>query len=185
MSIQPWESCGSKFVGDFRIFTLHSEYRKSPRTGITHDFYVLRTIDWVNVIALTPDDKIVMVEQYRHGSETVELEIPGGLMDKEDKNPIQTGIRELREETGYAGEEPELIGGIFANPAILNNTCHTVLIRNCVLSQKTELDSGEDIETKLVPVKEIPRYIYEGKIKHSLVVVALYHHELWQRFKGK
>ena len=99
MSIKAWESCGSKFVGDFRIFSLHSEFRKSPRTGKTHDFFVLNTVNWVNVIALTPDDQIVMVKQYRHGSQTIELEIPGGIMDKEEKDPITTAVRELREET--------------------------------------------------------------------------------------
>jgi len=106
-------------------------------------------------------------------------------MDKEEKNPIETAVRELREETGYEGENPQYIGGIYANPAILNNICHTVLLQNCVLSHKIELDCGEDIETLLIPIKEIPRYIFDGKIKHSLVVVALYYHELWQRFNGK
>jgi ADP-ribose pyrophosphatase len=76
----------------------------SPRTGKEHDFYVLDSVNWVNVIAITPDQQLVMVEQYRHGSNTVELEIPGGMMDAGETDPVATAVRELREETGYAGE---------------------------------------------------------------------------------
>ena len=75
--IRPWEKVRSTPVGDFRIFKLRSDVKLSPRTGKEHDFYVLDSVHWVNVIAVTPDQKLVMIEQFRHGSNTVELEIPG------------------------------------------------------------------------------------------------------------
>ena len=74
-----------------------------------------------------------------------------------------------------------MLGEIFPNPAIMNNTCHTVLVRNCVLRHPVEFDPGEDIITRLVPVAEIPGLVASGKIRHSLVVVALYYFELGQR----
>src|SRR5438477_47594 len=121
--IKPWEKVSTEPAGDFRIFTIRREYKISPRTLQTHDFFVIDSVNWVNVIALTPDDQLVMVEQYRHGSNTVELEIPGGMMDPGETSPEATGLRELREETGYEGERPRLIGEIFPNPAIMRNVC--------------------------------------------------------------
>ena len=179
--ITPWKKTGSKLIGDFRIFKLRSDYAVNPRTGKEHDFFVLDSVNWVNVIAVTPDRQLVMVEQYRHGSNTVELEIPGGMMDAGETDPVATAVRELREETGYAGENARLLGKIHSNPAILSNTTFTVLIENCRLQHGVEFDSGEDLITRLVPVAEIPKLVADEKIGHSLVVVALYYFDLWQR----
>src|SRR5258708_6848205 len=125
--IKPWEKLSSRPVGDFRIFTIRSDRKISPRTNCEHDFFVIDCVNWVNVIALTPERQLVMVEQYRHGSNTIELEIPGGMMDASDQSPEVCAARELREETGYEGGNPRRIGRILPNPAIMNNECFTVL----------------------------------------------------------
>lgn len=179
--ILPWKKTGSKPVGDFRIFKLRSDTAISPRTGKEHDFYVLETVGWVNVIALTPGRELVMIQQYRHGSETVELEIPGGMMDPHETDPVATAVRELREETGYEGENARLLGKIWSNPAILNNRTYTVLIENCRLTHPVDFDHGEDLITRLVPATDIPRLVADEKIGHSLVVAALHYFDLWQR----
>ncbi|MEW6160235.1 MAG: NUDIX hydrolase [Verrucomicrobiota bacterium] len=179
--IKPWTQIGSKKIGDFRIFQLRSDLKISPRTGQEHDFFILECVDWVNVIAVTPQDELVMVEQYRHGSNTVELEIPGGMMDPQESSPLEAGLRELREETGYEGSNARILGKIFANPAILTNTCHTILVQDCELKHDTAWDHGEDLITRLVPFREIPDLITSGRIGHSLVVVALFHYDLWRR----
>lgn len=179
--VNPWKKVRSKVLADYRIFKVRSDVCLHPQTGQEHDFFVLDTVGWVNVIAVTPDQKLVMVRQYRFGSQTVELEIPGGMMDPEETDPVATAVRELREETGYEGENARLLGKIHSNPAILNNLTYTVLIENCRLKHATDFDSAEDLTTLLVPVTDIPKLVADEKIGHSLVVVALYHFELWQR----
>ena len=179
--IKPWKTISSKPLGDFRIFKLRADLKISPRTGKAHDLFILDAVNWVNVVAITPDQQLVMVEQYRHGSNTVELEIPGGLMDPHETDPGATAVRDLREETGYEGGNGRLLGRVHSNPAILNNTTYTVLIENCRLKHGVEFDSGEDLITRLVPVTDIPKLVADEKISHSLVVVALYHFDLWQR----
>jgi len=172
---------GSAPVGDFRIFTIRSDRKVSPRTRREHDFFVIDCVNWVNVIALTPDQQVVMVEQFRHGSNTVELEIPGGMIDAADPSPEAAGQRELREETGYAGENARLLGRVFPNPAIMSNVCFTVLVENCRCAHSLQLDGAEDLLTRLVPVAELPALMAAGKIRHSLVAVALYHFDLYRR----
>jgi ADP-ribose pyrophosphatase len=178
---RPWKKVSTKQLGDFRIFKLRSDTYVSPRTEKEHDFFVLESVHWVNVVAVTPENQLVMVEQFRFGSSRVELEIPGGMMDPGETDPVATAVRELREETGYEGERARVLGQIQANPAILNNLCYTVLIENCRLKHSVEFDQGEDLATTLVPVSEIPKLVAEEKIGHSLVVVALYYFDLWQR----
>ena len=102
-------------------------------------------------------------------------------MDTADPSPEATGLRELREETGYQGEKPQLIGQVFPNPAIMSNVCFTVKIENCRCTHPVAFDHGEDLITRTVPIGELPQLVATGKIRHSLVVVAIYHFELWQR----
>ncbi len=179
--IQPWPKISSTPKGDYRVFSVRSVIKRSPRTGQPHDFYVIDSSNWVNVVALTPDRRMVLVEQFRQGSDTIELEVPGGMMDAEDNSPAIAGIRELREETGYEGDQPRVIGEVFPNPALQSNACYTVLVENCRLAGATEFDHTEDLITKLVPVDEVPGLVAAGKIRHALVVAALFHYELWRK----
>lgn len=178
---KPWQKLSSKPAGDFRIFSIRTDRLISPRTQREHDFFVIDCVDWVNVVAVTPDQKLVMIEQYRHGSNTVELEIPGGMIDAGDVSPEAAAVRELREETGYEGHTVRRIGEVFPNPAIMSNRCFTVLVEDCHSVHPVEFDHSEDLTTQLVPVTEIPNLVSEGKIRHSLVIVGLYYFELFRR----
>lgn len=173
--LEPWPLVRSVALGDHRIFRLRQDFRRSPRTGAEHDFFVLDCPDWVNVVALTPEREVIFVEQFRHGTNTVELEIPGGVMDPDDTSPVATGVRELREETGYEGEPARRLGQVAANPAIMTNRCHTILVENCVRRHPVQFDHAEDLVTRLIPVADLPALLASGRIQHSLVVVALCH----------
>jgi ADP-ribose diphosphatase len=185
MQIKPWKRVSSKPLGNYRVFTVRADRVISPRTQREHEVFVLDCVNWVNVIALTPDRQLVMVHQYRHGTQTVELEIPGGMADAGDASLVAAGVRELREETGYEGENARVIGQVFPNPAIMSNTCATILVEHCRCVHPVCLDHGEDLQTHLMPIAEVPQLVAGGKVKHSLVVAALYFFELWQRGAGR
>jgi 8-oxo-dGTP pyrophosphatase MutT (NUDIX family) len=179
--IEPWKKISSRPLGDFRIFTVRGDKKVSPRTNKEHEFYVIESVNWVNVVAVTPDQQLVMVEQFRHGSNTVELEIPGGMIDAKDASPEASGQRELREETGYAGSGARIIGSVWANPAIMSNTCYTLMVEDCRRAHPVEWDSGEELMTRLVPIADVPGLVASGQIRHPLVIVALYHFDLLLR----
>jgi 8-oxo-dGTP pyrophosphatase MutT (NUDIX family) len=173
VAIRPWKLISSKKDNSFRIFDLRTDHAISPRTKKEHDFYVLESTDWVNVIALTRQQEVILVRQYRHGIRQVTLEIPGGLVEQGD-SPAETATRELLEETGYCASEMVLIGSVHANPAFMNNICHTYLARDISLSGGQKQDEKEDIEIVVKPLKEIPMLIKNGEITHSLILAAFY-----------
>lgn len=176
--INPWEKIGSEYLGDFRIFRIRADSSRSPRTGHVHRFFVLESPDWVNVIPLTPEGNVVMIRQFRHGTEDVTLEVPGGMVDPEDGDPAVSAARELREETGYEPEAIVHLGSVAPNPAFLNNRCHSYLARNVRHVAAPQLDGAEDIAFEEIPLSDIPALIRDGAITHSLTIAAFYYLEL-------
>jgi len=173
--IKPWPVLASQKEIETRIFTLRTDTARNPRNGSEHSFHVLESPDWVNIIALTPAQEIVLIRQYRFGSQEVSLEIPGGLIDP-GETPSEAALRELREETGFAPPSPvgiREIGRVRPNPAILDNTCYTFLVEDAVSLSQVSLESGEAISLELRPVKELPDLISQGLIDHALVLNAL------------
>lgn len=168
-----WRHGKKRLVADMGIFRAYRLSARSPRTGQAHPISLLETVDWVNVIALTPGLEVVLVRQFRHGTRDFTLEIPGGQVDARE-TPARAAARELLEETGFAGARPVILGTVTPNPAFLNNRCHTVLFRNCRRVAKPELDRGEDIEVLLRPLADIPGIIRSGGIDHALVICAFW-----------
>lgn len=173
MTPRPWKVIDSTWDRSYRVFNLRTDQAVSPRTGKSHPFFILESSPWVNVIPLTPAEDVVLVRQYRHGTRSVTLEIPGGLVEDSD-TPEEAAERELMEETGYVGKEILSLGWVHPNPAILNNRCYTFLARDVVFSGARHQDDREDIEVLVRPLTVIPRLIREGEISHSLVVAAFY-----------
>jgi len=138
------------------------------------DFYVVTAPDWINVIPVTDDDRVILVRQYRFGIEGSTLEIPGGMCD-EGEAPADAARRELREETGYDAGELELLGSVHPNPAIQNNRCHSFLAPGVRRVGAPDPDADEAIEVVEVPLSEIPGLIAGGKITHALVIAAFHY----------
>jgi len=171
--IKPWSCVRSRPEGSFPVFSVRTDTAISPRTGKEHDFHIIESREWVNIIPLTSDHRVVFVRQYRHGSRTVTLEIPGGLVDSGD-TPEEAAARELLEETGYQAERWTRIGGVNPNPAIFGNRCYTFLAQDIQKVSDPVPDQTEDIEVELIPLADIPEFIRAGKIDHAIVIAAFY-----------
>ncbi|MCP4179122.1 MAG: NUDIX hydrolase [bacterium] len=169
----PWKILTRAKILHTSVFDIYEEKAVCPRNGEPGDFFVIDCPNsWVNVVALTPDNELVMIKQYRHGSKRFELEVPGGLVEPGEL-PEHAGLRELREETGFVGGRHRVIGKVCPNPALQGNWCYTVLVEDAVKRHDTSFDAGEDIETILVPVHEIDGKINDGIITHGIVLNAL------------
>jgi 8-oxo-dGTP pyrophosphatase MutT (NUDIX family) len=154
------------------LFRLNKERFASRRSGKSHDFYVIHLADAVHVVAITPDEEILLVRQFRAGSGRDSLEIPGGLVDP-GEDPRVAGARELLEETGYAGDSPEFLGTLWSIPSLTTSRISTIVIRNARLVAEPDLDENEELTIERVHRSEIPRLIREGWIDHALVVAGL------------
>jgi 8-oxo-dGTP pyrophosphatase MutT (NUDIX family) len=170
-AILPWTVTWRGPDEDFEIFAVQRQMATNPRTGKTHERVQVKSRDWVNVIAITASDELVLVEQYRHGAASAILETPGGILE-EGESPIVAGVRELREETGFGGGEAVDLGWVYPNPAFLTNRCHFVLVRPAVRVGDIQQDEGEDIGVRLVPRVAIWPMIREGAITHALVIAG-------------
>ncbi len=178
--IQKWVRLASETIYTCRIFSLRKDRNRSPRDNRTHDFYVLESPDWVNIIPVTPDGQVVLIHQYRHGIDQITLEIPGGMVDPHDPSPLDAARREMQEETGFDSENIVPLGVIHPNPAIQGNRCHTFLAQDAVKRFDPQFDTTEEAEVTLVPLSNIPALVKQGAISHALVVVAFYWHGLVQ-----
>ena len=179
--IDPWEEISSALQGDYEVFRVHRKICKSPRTGEEHAFHLIESPDWVNVLPVTADGRFVMIEQYRHGSQSVTLEIPGGLIDASDVSPAVAARREMIEETGFDTDQIGYLGVVSPNPAVQTNHCYAFIARGAEPVADQSLDGAEDIVVRMIEPAEVPGLIAEGRISHALVIATFYLYEHQRR----
>lgn len=172
--LHTWQRLAADIVYECRIFSLRRDVSRFSRDDAEHEFHVLETPDWCNIIPLTPDQQVVMVRQFRHGVRDYTLEVPGGVVDPEDASPLVAARREMVEESGFDSERIEPLGVIHPNPAIQANRCHTFVAYDVERRLAPAFDSTEETEVVLVPLASIPDLICSGRITHALVVVAFH-----------
>ena len=169
-----WRVISHEPAHDYRIFHTRWVNAAHPSTGEVRRFVVLDSTDWVNVIALTRDDRVVLIRQFRVGTSAIELEIPGGMVDPGEE-PRAAAERELREETGYVASSWRHLGVVRPNPAIQGNRLHTFLALDAEPRDTPTFDEGEVCETELRPLDEVTTMLRDGTIDHALVINAFTH----------
>ncbi len=177
MSLKPWEQLSQESLFQYKVFHVSKAWRRSPRTGEDVGLFILDTVDWVNVVAFTKQQDLILVRQYRHGTREFTLEIPGGILHGSEEAEL-AARRELREETGHEPGEVIYIGRAAPNPAFQTNHITTFLARDCELAGPLIQDKGEDLEVVLVPGDQVEEKVRAGEIDHALVLAGLYFHKL-------
>lgn len=167
-----WDVSPDRVILKTPVVTINAGPVRCKRSGKQKEFYLLDFPDWVNIIALTPEREMVLIRQFRYGSNRLEIEIPGGMIN-DLEHPVEAGCRELLEETGYAGSNARVIGKVCPNPAIQRNYCHTVLVEDVVQVAEPNLDDMEDIECFLQHEEDVHNLVTTGAIDHGLVLNAL------------
>jgi 8-oxo-dGTP pyrophosphatase MutT (NUDIX family) len=185
----PWTKTEDITVYDARIFTLHRvKYGRDGGPGrgpAPQGYYYLNSCDWVNVVPITPERRVVLIRQFRVGLGDFVVETPGGMVDPTDASPLEAARRELREETGYGSDDIVPIGRSHPNPATQNNSIWFFAARDVRKIGEQSLDPGEDIELEIVDLADIDGMIETGRITHALVLNAFdflkrKHPEYWR-----
>lgn len=169
---RPWIEVGVRAQRDYTIFKTRTLDVLDPRTRAPYVRTVIDAPDWVNVVASTSDGRLILVRQFRFGTWSNTLEIPGGMLDGREA-PEVAAARELEEETGYRPGTLVALGTSHPNPAIFGNRLHSYAARDCVQVHQGRPDASEDLEVVLAARSELPGLIARGEVSHSLVLAAL------------
>ena len=177
---QEWTLESEKALADCHVFQILEKYFRHP-DGRSGNFYVCKATDWVQVAALTKDKKIILVDQFRFGTLNYSWELPGGIMEAGEE-PIEAGLRELLEETGYSGKNARLIASFSPNPAMMSNQAHLVFVEDCEKNSDTSWDTNEEIAIKEFSLDELDAMVENGSIHHSVAINGIY---FLQKFLAK
>lgn len=167
-----WKRSRSETGLDLKIFNVRYDVVENPRNGRQSQATILETPDWVDMVPVTPEGKIVMVDQFRFGVAAVTTEIPAGIIEV-GETPLDAAKRELLEETGYTSTDWVDLGWVEPNSAFQDNHCHQWLAREARLTDTPDLDEGEMIAVRLLSLDEIRQEIAAGRIRNSLALLAL------------
>lgn len=178
--ILPWTRRDSRTILKTPWIELLEETFVTPQGLAVGPFHTLAYHDWVTILAVTPEDRLVLIRQFRHGAQAIMLELPGGSMDAGEA-PEETAVRELLEETGYRGEAVRLLATTWANPVSHRNRHHVVLITGARRVAEPKDDPTEQIAAHEASLAEVMDKAASGEIGHPLHLSALFLFQL----KGK
>lgn len=174
MSDLKWEKLSSKYLVKEQWATLRVDTCRMPNGTLIDDYYVLEYPGWVNAIALTESNEVVLIRQYRHGAEEIILELPGGCIDA-GESPEEAIKRELLEETGYEFETIEFICKLYANPSTSGNITTSYIAKGGKKVQEQHLDGREEIEVLTFSISEFKKLVFENKLPQALHASAAFH----------
>ncbi len=172
--MKKWKTLKTEVLFESQFAKFRRESCELGDGRVMPSYYILDLKDWVNVVALTQEGKVILVRQYRHAAQQVTLEIPGGAIDRADLSPEVAARRELLEETGY--EAGELLYSTFhlPNPALQTNKMWTCVFDSCIKKADPQWDEFEEIEVDIVSKEELNELVLSNQINHSLILASLF-----------
>lgn len=177
--IKPWETVASEYLIERPWLTARKDTVKLPSGKIYDEYYVLEYPSWINVIAITDDNRFVMVEQYRHALGIVETELCAGVVEAGEP-PLRAAKRELLEETGYGGGRWKLNMVTAGNPGSANNLTYCYIAEGVKKISDQHLDETEDIAVRLLSEQQLLSLLKRDKLKQALMTASL-----WKFFATK
>ena len=171
--LKPWRVTASRPVFQDPWIDVRADTCGTDAGATIAPYYVLNGLDWVNVLALDAQDRVVMVRLYRHGLAQMSLELPGGIMDRTDSSPATAAARELLEETGHTCDPLIPVGWLSPNPANHANRMHIFAARGARLVRPPQREPGETMRMELIPRAEVRRMALAGELVSALHVAAV------------
>lgn len=168
-----WVTLSSERIFDRPWLHVRREKVKLPTGAIHDEYYVLDYPTWINVIAITDDDRFVLVRQYRHGLGVTSMELVAGCVE-EGEDPMAGAKRELEEETGFTGGQWEELCVLSPNPSANSNLCHCYIARGVKQTSGQHLDTTEDIEIHLLTREELFDLLSSGQIIQAMMAAPLW-----------
>ena len=172
--LQKWKLLQSKMVINHHYCKVRRDEIELPNGKVIDDFFVHIKPDIAFVLAITPNQEIIFVRQYRHAMEDFFIELPAGGFNSEKENPEAAALRELEEETGYVPQSITKIATLYNAPSKDTNQIHLFVGENAVKVSEQNLDITEEIEVLLIPINEVLSKIEKGEISVVSSVAALF-----------
>lgn len=174
MSIRKWKFIRAEEKPNLPLFDANIHWLENPRNHVLQRTLILRAPESVNVIALTSDFEVLLVEQFRFGIGQALLELPAGLVD-EGEEPLDAAKRELLEETGYVTEKWMFLGVSYINPAYVSNSCHHFLALDVRVGHSIDLDQTEDLSLRKVKMNSWDHIFSDLPLQDGVGFACLHH----------
>lgn len=169
---RPWRRVRTGARADHQILRVGEDTFADPRSGEQHDRVIIEADDWCNVLPITTDGRVVLIKQFRFGSQEISLELPGGVVD-DGETPEQAVKRELEEETGYRAGRVVRLGAYRSNPAHFTNRVHAFVALDCESVHDGHPEGSEDVAVEVVRPMDLVRLVGEGRIDHALMIASI------------
>jgi ADP-ribose pyrophosphatase len=168
-----WHLRASHYLIDSPHMRLRVDELELPDGTIVPNYYVRESEGFVTVLALTPDEQVVLVRQYRYGSDAIHLELPAGML-AEGEDPRDCAVRELAEETGYSVERCELAARYFPEPVRSVARAYVFIAFGARSAGPPSLDPTEHLEVELASLPQLRAMLADGTIDAGGSIAAAY-----------